>query len=414
MDVFTPEQKYKIQSVVDLFTKHFPFRMNGKTLETLVVQGGMGVDVSGVDLANAVAKTGSAGTVSTTLSQHKDLLKQIDTTQIIGINHLVSTIDYEECYTLGQNAGADYIASGAGFNMAIAKRAKNQATDQPHYWTIPIISNVTQLLKRLPLNWGYIILENTDSGGHNGAGVGFEQTLEECRHTVIDKQGNKVIFAGGVRTSTDFVRAIDHGFDAVQMGTVFLASTEADFKYKNMIIHAGEAGMPAATRVPSVAGLAASGFPFGVIEGTLRGQKYERYTCANNNQQGCLINCNLIKTSAGLIGLDPEKMGDYCILQALRAANKESTSTYPPLVFSGMHPEKLPLSRWLPDGKPIPAKEIIAKYLQEAYDAIIDGYYRTKGYVGKILDEHRAYLEERYNAYKREEGLTLTAKVLCA
>ena len=148
---FTQEENFKIQSIVDLFISNFNFNMNGKTLETLIFQGGMGVDVSGLKLATAVAKTGSAGTISTTLSVNKDDLAQLDPNLLIGINNLVLAIDYEDNYALGEKSNADFIASGAGLTKSVFKRAKNQTVHlgEKHYWTIPIISSVSQLPKRL-------------------------------------------------------------------------------------------------------------------------------------------------------------------------------------------------------------------------------------------------------------------------
>jgi len=413
---FTQEENFKIQSIVDLFISNFNFNMNGKTLETLIFQGGMGVDVSGLKLATAVAKTGSAGTISTTLSVNKDDLAQLDPNLLIGINNLVLAIDYEDNYALGEKSNADFIASGAGLTKSVFKRAKNQTVHlgEKHYWTIPIISSVSQLPKRLFNNLGYIILENTDSGGHNGDGLGFEGTLEEYRNASLDKGINKIIFAGGVRTPTDLVKVIDHGFDAAQLGTAFLGSIEANYgpEYKAMVINAGEPGMPDVTRIPSVSGLAASGFPIGVIEGVLRGEQFPRYDCADSRTNGCLADCNNIRISGEKIGLDPNIIGNYCILRALRSANEGNRHGYAPLVFSGMHPEKLMLKQWSRDRKPIPASEIIGRFLIGAFDAIADGSFRTQDYQGKITDDQRAFLVGQFQQYQQRENQTLTAKIL--
>jgi len=77
-----------------------------------------------------------------------------------------------------------------------------------------------------------------------------------------------------------------------------------------------------------------------------------------------------------------------------------------------MHPEKLLLKEWSPDRKPIPAKEIVAKFLIGAYDSIIDGSFKTPGFTGKITDEHRSFLENKFNLYQKNENQTLTAKIL--
>jgi len=415
--------------MVDLFTTYFRFNINHKTLETLIVQGGMGAGVSLELLARAAADTGSIGTIATTgLKYFGKLPDNNESNIILGINNLVLASDYEENYQKAVLAGMDFVASGAGLSKEVIRRTKDQEDyfGKKHCWTIPLISNVEQLRKRIERRPGYIILENIDSGGHNGEGKGFEGTLEEYRSSAIDKGKTKVIFAGGIRTPDDFVKVIDHGFDAAQLGTAFLRSIEANYKFKDNVIHAGEEGWPSARRIPSVTGLPANGFPIEIMEGVLNGVKYERLICSgdesfesnktpegkkNNKSKGCISDCTRIAHSAKQAGINPDSVGNFCIMQALRATLQIGTKIdYPALVFSGLYPEKLP--KWCADGKPIPAREIIGRYLIGAYDSIIGGAYKTPGFNGKITDEHRFFLEEQFKIYSSNELVPLKAKIL--
>lgn len=77
---------------------------------------------------------------------------------------------------------------------------------------------------------------NRRSGGH----VGFRAAEELLKE--VQGCGLPVVCAGGIGREEDFVRALEMGYDGVQMGTRFLATTEclSSEAYKKALIEAGE------------------------------------------------------------------------------------------------------------------------------------------------------------------------------
>ena len=411
MDDFKLEEKYKIQSVVDLFQKYFPFEINGKSLETLIFQGGMAIDISVIDLAMASGRAGCAGTIAATGTRYRKKIKQLDLSKldfIVGINNLVKGSDYEKNYELGRNIGADYIASGAGMSKEVLRRIKGQAkylNDSYHYWTIPIVSAVDQLHGHIKRNGTYIVLETMDAGGHNGHGVGFESTLEQYKNAEIDKKGMKIILGGGIRTPVDFVRALDAGFDAVQIGTSFLLAEEAntDDFFKNLILNAkpGDVG-----NVASPAGFAGKGFRNeGVMKRCLKGIDSPKRDCIGSLKYGCITNCNHILDSAKLAGI--ENPGDYCLGRALYQAQSIAKNEYESggLYFCGARPENLFIINHLKaEGrKSFPARIIVGKFLEGVFDSVLDQY--------GLEDKHRLFLEQRFKTYQINKPEKLSGKI---
>jgi len=418
---FTEEEQYKIQAVVDLFTSEkFLFTINGKTLETLLVQGGMATDGSTNVLAEAVSDTGSAGTIATSISRYiekyKDptFLNLKDPRRIIGFNNLVGANDYDENHALGKELGADFIASGAGVNSTVLKAIKEQSTvEGSHYWTIPIISNLKQLASYLKRNPRIIVVETTDAGGHNGEGLGLEGTLAQMRERNIDFAGNKVTLAGGIRIPDHYVQAIDHGFDAVQIGSAFLGSDEVNYSelFKALVIYAkaGQVG-----RIPSPAHYSATGFlDEGIMKKIMAGESQAKLACKDKTGEGCLHDCTGIERSASL-GEIETPVGDYCIMNALWANNPDEALKkieYDNLYFSGLRPEELPLEEWANGRTSIPAAEIVGRYLIGVFDSIVSGSYKTPGYEGKINDDDRRQVESAFKGYQNIGPENLSAKI---
>lgn len=408
---FKPEEKYKIQSVIDLFLKYFPFKINGKSLETLIFQGGMAIDISVTDLGMACGRAGCAGTIATTGTRYRNNIKELDLSKldfIVGINNLVKGSDYEKNYKLGRDIGADYIASGAGMSKEVLKRIRGQAehlNDSYHYWTIPIVSSVDQLSGHIKRNGSYIVVETMDAGGHNGLGVGFESTLERYKKAEIDKKDMKIILGGGIRTPVDFVRALDAGFDAVQIGTSFLLAEEVntDDFFKDLIINAkpGDVG-----NVASPAGFAGKGFRNeGVMKRCLKGIDSSKRDCADSLKYGCLIDCTHILDSAKIAGID--NPGDYCLGRALYQAPNIAKNEYEPgaLYFCGARPENLFIIDHLKaEGrKSFPARIIVGKFLEGVFDSILnqDG----------LGDNHRNFLESSFKTYQMNKPEKLSGKI---
>ncbi len=93
-----------------------------------------------------------------------------------------------------------------------------------------------------------LIAVNSRAGGHAGP-----RTPEELRDELGDL-GVPLVCAGGVGDERDFVRALELGYAAVQMGTRFIASEECRVHpdYKRAILAAGEDDIVITERVTGV------------------------------------------------------------------------------------------------------------------------------------------------------------------
>ncbi|MBR9675661.1 hypothetical protein GOV05_01490 [Candidatus Woesearchaeota archaeon] len=414
------ESSFKVQAVIDLFKEYFPFSINNKDLETLIFNGGMAGDVSTTRLALSVAKTGSAGTIATTLSRYKEKIADLDIRSldgIIGINNLVAAIDYEDNYVLGESIGADFIASGAGTSKEIVSRIKNQKekVDVPyHFWTMSKVANIKQAQGLIKRGVGKLILENTEAGGHTSEGEGFEKTIVEYRESQIDKGGNKIIFAGRIRKPSDIVMVVDSGFDAVKLGTPLLHSDEANIgdEFRRLLLYSKKGSVG---RVISPAGLPANGFlDEGLMGDVLRGVSFDKYGCQSDPLRGCLKDCTRISDSAAQVGVDV--FGDYCIRDGLWNVNPDKAFKnrgIGKLYFCGIGPDEFFLrDEMLERGVlSLPAEEIIFRFLEGFYDSLVNREGLIDDGLGKLGDEHIAYVETRFDHYHKQENPVLDAKI---
>lgn len=367
------EDKCRIQAMIDIFKRYFNFEVNGKALEIPIFQGGMGFDFSGIELAVQCAKAGCAGTISTTGVNYKkeELAKAASSTDIIGCNNLVAVTDYERNYELTKTTGLDFIASGAGINKTILRRLKLQSSlETPHFYTVPIVSSVDQLMSWILLKPGYIIIENTDSGGHNGQGLNHKDTLNlylKNKEEINKIRGKtKLIYAGGLRTPEDILKVLNAGFDAVQLGTQFLYASETKIseEYREIMAGAKEGDVG---NIVSPAGLAASGFTSkGIMKQVLNGKSFPKIKKDGAKcESECLSDCSRIDISKEKIRY-PHDVGSYCIRLALSKSQLNSKTNYEGLYFSGKYPEKLYIK------EEMPAIEIIQKYVLEMFNLVKD------------------------------------------
>ncbi len=241
-----------------------------------IIQGGMGVGVSGSKLAGAVAKAGGVGIISGVQIGYREPDFQTNTLEaniramkselkaaremspdgIIGVNLMVAITHYDEMVKACIDGGADIIISGAGLPMNLPKLVEGSnmkiapIVSSGKAATL-IIKNWTKKYSRLP---DLVVVEGPEAGGH----LGFKREeleedtkrpLEDIVKEVIEavavfeeEHGKKipVIAAGGVYTGEDIARFIKLGAAGVQMGTRFVATYEcdADPKYKQAYLDA--------------------------------------------------------------------------------------------------------------------------------------------------------------------------------
>ena len=343
-------------------------RLAGRTLLP-IVQGGMGIGISGNRLAGSVAALGGVGTLSSVdlRRHHPDLMDQtrelapgdaakagINAANLIAIDREIQSArartggrgllainvmravsEYAANVTKALECGIDAVVVGAGLPLDLPDLAK----DHPKAALIPILSDArgVQLLvkkwerkKRLP---DAIVIEHPRlAGGHLGAAkiadlqdtrFDFENVIPQARQFFKDagyEQHIPLIAAGGVRSFEDIARLQALGADAVQLGSAFAVTEESDAhaEFKRVLAEAREEDMVEFT---SVAGLPARavGTPwlraYLKIEPKLQAVAHAKSRCTKSFD--CLAQCGL---RDGLPG-----WGQFCIDNQLAAALRGDT-----------------------------------------------------------------------------------------
>jgi len=238
-------------------------RIGEHTVEYPLIQGGMGVRISGGSLAGHVARCGGVGLVAAAgiamnspfytgsnymqaepAALQEELRKAyaIAPDGIIGVNLMVALSDFEALVAASLEGGAKVIVCGAGLPMTLPELTASA----PHVAIVPIVSSVraAQLIAK---KWwkGYgrlpdaVIVEDPDTaGGHLGEkleniGTGDYDhygTIRGIKEFFVAEYGKHVpvIAAGGIWDREDMLHAMAQGADGVQMASRFVATEECD------------------------------------------------------------------------------------------------------------------------------------------------------------------------------------------
>lgn len=231
-----------------------------------IVQGGMGIGVSGRKLAVAVANAGGIGVISAVgmgylgipceieakEGEHRNLtiLRQEirkarkETDGILGVNIMVAIDSFLETAKAAIEEGIDVIFSGAGLPLMLpACLSEGDKTK-----LVPIVSSAKAaklIARRWISKYNYVpdafVLEGPKAGGHLGFSPEeildpshqLEALLPGVKATVNEigrnaKRDIPVIAGGGVYTGSDIYYLQQLGASAVQMGTRFVATEECD------------------------------------------------------------------------------------------------------------------------------------------------------------------------------------------
>lgn len=273
-------------------------------LEMSLIQGGMGVGISGARLASAVANEGGAGTIASVglgvirghvneemkkvnklapnkqeqyarayaLAHKYALIDEIraarrKTNGVLAVNIMHVLTDYSELVKAAVEENIDMIVSGAGVPR-----------DLPNYLNgkdiklIPIVSS-GRLATMMCASWARlghppdaIVVEGPMAGGHLGYNRaeldnpdfvehGLEKIIPEVIAAVKPYGNIPVIAAGGIFYGWDIKKYIELGAAGVQMATRFVTTHEcdADERFKqsyldcrkeNIVIINSPVGMP--------------------------------------------------------------------------------------------------------------------------------------------------------------------------
>ncbi len=316
-----------------------------------LIQGGMGVRISGSSLAGHVARCGGIGLIATAgiglNSPHydgknfftadplalKDELRkayEIAPEGVVGTNCMVAVTNYDEMVRASCEAGAKVIVSGAGLPLNLPELT----ADWPDVALVPIVSSVKaaeliarkwqKSFDRLP---DAVVVEDPDTaGGHLG------EKLENIGSGAYDQyatvRGVKayfreqwqldipVIAAGGIWDRADLLHALTEGADGVQMASRFVCTEECDaseeFKQTYLNCNQEDIGL-----VMSPAGL-----PGRAIKGNIEQVRQRDLDLGVTCPSGCLKKCTY-------------KSGQerFCIVHALDRAQRGDVDTG--LIFCG-------------------------------------------------------------------------------
>lgn len=221
----------------------------------------MGVGVSLHGLASAVANQGGVGVISAAglgllypqckggyaerciYGLREEIRKaRTETTGVIGVNIMVALSNYADMVRTAVEEKADVIFSGAGLPLDLPAYLQPESRTQ----LVPIVSSpraARLICEKWWAGYGYlpdaIVVEGPEAGGHLGfkqeqladAGYSLERLVPEVvevARSYADRKKIPVIAAGGISTGADIARFMELGASAVQMGSIFVPTTECD------------------------------------------------------------------------------------------------------------------------------------------------------------------------------------------
>ncbi len=306
-----------------------------------LIQGGMGVGISGPVLSGTVALHGGVGTIASVglavssplyngnnyfeANQQavKDALekaRRIAPEGVLAVNCMVALTDYELHVRAACEGGTDVIISGAGLPLKLPGFTR----DFPEVALVPIVSSRKaadlivrrweKLYGRIPD--GFVVETPKYAGGHLGVtkadqvdddAFSLETVVPELAEYIEKelKLDIPVIAAGGIWDRKDVEHSFSLGAKGVQMGTRFACTFEGDAsdRFKQAYIDATEDDV---VIIHSPAGLPGRAIKNPFIRDYLEGHVESKPCIAN-----CLTHCRYKKTRE-----------TFCIAQALVDALK--------------------------------------------------------------------------------------------
>lgn len=235
-------------------------------LPSPIVQGGMGIGVSGRKLAVAVADQGGIGVISAVgmgylgmpceIEQREGETKNVtimrqeirkakaETKGVLGVNIMVAISEFVETATAAIEEGIDVIFAGAGLPLNLPSCLTAGAKTK----LVPIVSSAKAaklIAKRWYSKYSYIpdafVVEGPMAGGHLGFSIEqiedpayrLENLVSEVAVAAreLEEEYGKaipVIGGGGVYTGEDIAHILSLGASGVQMATRFVATEECD------------------------------------------------------------------------------------------------------------------------------------------------------------------------------------------
>tara|TARA_B110000908_G_scaffold57698_1_gene70306 strand:+ start:24056 stop:25003 length:948 start_codon:yes stop_codon:yes gene_type:complete len=203
-----------------------------------IIQAGM-IWCSGWQLASAVSNAGGLGIIGSG-SMYPDVLREhiqkckeaTDKPFAVNLPLLYPQIDDHIKIIIEQ--GVKIVFTSAGNPKKWTSHLKEHGITVVH-----VVSNLKFALKSLEAGVDAIVAEGFEAGGHNGR----EETTTMCLIPFIKKNISiPIIAAGGISCGKSMLAAMSLGADAVQIGSMFIATPEssAHQNFKDYILNSKE------------------------------------------------------------------------------------------------------------------------------------------------------------------------------
>jgi len=207
-------------------------------IEYPIIQGGM-IWASGWELASAVSEAGGLGLIGSG-SMHPDVLRthirkcKAATQKPFGVNLPLIYPDIDKHVEIIIEEKVPVVFSSAGNPSVWTSTLQQQGIKVAH-----VVSSSRFAAKAAAAGCDAVVAEGFEAGGHNGK---EETTTMVLIPAVCQAVTIPVIAAGGIATGRQMLAAMVLGASAVQMGSRFVASTEASShqKFKELVIAAKE------------------------------------------------------------------------------------------------------------------------------------------------------------------------------
>ena len=199
-----------------------------------IIQGGMAW-VAEHHLAAAVSEAGGLGLIGAANAPAEWVREQIRaaknlTDQPFGVNIMLMSPYADEVAQVVAEEHVRVVTTGAGSPEKYMERWK-----QSGIRVIPVVASVALAKRMERCGADAVVAEGCESGGHVG-----ESTTMALVPQVVDAVQIPVIAAGGIADGRGIAAAFMLGAKAVQMGTRFIATEEAQVheNYKNQVLRA--------------------------------------------------------------------------------------------------------------------------------------------------------------------------------
>ena len=203
-----------------------------------IIQAGM-IWCSGWQLASAVSNAGGLGIIGSG-SMYTDVLREhiqkckeaTDKPFAVNLPLLYPQIDDHIKVIIEQ--GVKIVFTSAGNPKKWTSHLKEHGITVVH-----VVSNLKFALKSVEAGVDAIVAEGFEAGGHNGR----EETTTMCLIPFIKKNISiPIIAAGGISCGKSMLAAMSLGADAVQIGSMFIATPEssAHQNFKDYILNSKE------------------------------------------------------------------------------------------------------------------------------------------------------------------------------